>query len=136
MLKRENPEDPSCVGQKWTEEEEKLLLDELNQNINIETISQLHKRSIGGIHSRRRHIAYQLYLKHYSIQEIVNQTKLEYDCVKEAIDRRERHKSKKEIPVIKSPIPIESEIAEMKQDIKDIKSTIKELSKILKAIRV
>jgi hypothetical protein len=55
-----NPEKeyPSNMGQKWTDEEETLLLKELNENVDIETISQTHNRTTGGINSRRREIAY------------------------------------------------------------------------------
>jgi uncharacterized coiled-coil DUF342 family protein len=40
------------MGQKWTDDEDTLLLEELNKNIDIETISQTHKRTIGGVRSR------------------------------------------------------------------------------------
>jgi hypothetical protein len=54
MLKSQNPdkEYPASTGQKWTDDEEKLLLEELSKNMDIETIAQTHKRTIGGINSR------------------------------------------------------------------------------------
>ena len=51
------------MEQKWTDEEETLLLEELNKNIDIETISQTHNRTIGGINSPHREILYKMYLK-------------------------------------------------------------------------
>jgi len=121
------------MGQKWSDEEETLLLEELNKNIDIETISQTHNRTIGGINSRRREIAYKMYLKNVSMKEIINQTKLDDECIRQTIERRQNNNSKK-ITEIKTPISIESEIAEMKNEIKDLKNTIKELVDMMKAV--
>jgi len=135
MVKIQNPEKeyPSNMGQKWSDEEETLLLEELNKNIDIKTISQTHNRTIGGINSRRREIAYKMYLKNVSMKEIINQTKLDDGCIRQTIERRQNNNSKK-ITQIKTPISIESEIAEMKNEIKDLKNTIKELVDTMKAV--
>ena len=135
MVKIQNPEKeyPSNMGQKWSDEEEILLLEELNKNIDIETISQTHNRTIGGINSRRREIAYKMYLKNVSMKEIINQTKLDDECIRQTIERRQNNNSKK-ITEIKTPISIESEIAEMKNEIKDLKNTIKELVDMMKSV--
>jgi hypothetical protein len=135
MVKIQNPkkEYPSNMGQKWSDEEEILLLEELNKNIDIETISQTHNRTIGGINSRRREIAYKMYLKNVSMKEIINQTKLDDECIRQTIERRQNNNSKK-ITEIKTPISIESEIAEMKNEIKDLKNTIKELVDMMKSV--
>ena len=68
-LKSQNPNKnyPSNTGQKWTDEEESLLLEELSKGIDIEIIAQSHKRTIGGINSRRREIAYKLHVKNTSM---------------------------------------------------------------------
>ena len=62
-LKSKNPdkEYPSNTGQKWTEEEEKILIEELNKNIDIELIAKTHNRTTGGIQARRKEIAYKMY---------------------------------------------------------------------------
>ena len=82
-LKMENPdkEYPSNIGLTWFEDEETILLEELNKNIDIETISQKHKRTIGGINARRREIAYKMYLKNISIEEITEKTKLDAETI-------------------------------------------------------
>ena len=109
MVKIQNPEKeyPSNIGKKWSDEEEILLLEELNKNIDIETISQTHNRTIGGINSRRREIAYKMYLKNVSMKEIINQTKLDDECIRQTIERRQNNNSKK-ITEIKTPISIET----------------------------
>ena len=77
MLKTKNPDTdyPTNMGQKWTDEEENTLLQELDKNINIEIIAQTHNRTIGGIRGRQRTIAYNMYVKNVSIEEIIRKTK-------------------------------------------------------------
>ena len=48
-IQNEDKEYPSNVGQKWTDQEEILLLEELDKNININIIAQNHNRMVGGI---------------------------------------------------------------------------------------
>ena len=69
-ISNEDKEYPSNMGQKWSDEEETLLLEELNNNIDIEIIAQKHNRTIGGINSRRQEIAYKMYLKNVTIEKI------------------------------------------------------------------
>ena len=88
MVKTEK-EYPFNMGKKWTDEEESLLLEELNKNMDIEIISQIHKRTIGGINSRRREIVYKMYLKKIDMEEIIKRTKLDYECIRETIERRQ-----------------------------------------------
>ena len=56
-ISNEDKEYPSNMGQKWSNEEEILLLEELNNNIDIGIIAQKHNRTIGGINSRSKKIA-------------------------------------------------------------------------------
>ncbi len=135
MLKSQNPdkEYPSNIGLKWFEDEETILLEELNKNTDIEIIAQNHNRTIGGINSRRREIAYKMYLKNISIEEIIEKTKLDEECIKQIIDKRKNYNSKK-ITYTKKPISLESEIAEMKNDIKELKITIQKILEMLKLV--
>ena len=135
MLKSQNPdkEYPSNIGLKWFEDEETILLEELNKNIDIETISQNHKRTIGGINSRRREIAYKMYLKNISMEEIIEKTKLDLETINQTINKRINYNSKK-MTEPKNTISLESEIAEMKNDIKELKNTIKELVEMMKDV--
>ena len=137
MIKIKNPEKeyPSNMGQKWTDEEETLLLEELNKNIDIETISQIHNRTIGGINTRRREIAYKMYLKNVSIEEITKQTKLDDECIIQTIEKRQAiEKKTKKITEAQHPISIESEITEMKNEIKELRNTVKELVDMIKSV--
>jgi hypothetical protein len=135
MVKMKNPEKefPTNMGQKWTDAEETLLLEELNKNMDMETISQTHNRTIGGINSRRKEIAYKMYLKNVSMEEIINHTKLDDECIQQTIERRQNNNTNK-ITERKQHTPIKSEITEMKNEIKDLKNTIKELVEMMKAV--
>ena len=137
MLKSLNSDKmyPSNAGQKWTEEEETLLLKELSENTDIQAISQSHNRTTGGIISRCREIAYKLYSNNNSMEVIILKTKLDEDQIIEIIKKRQNKPNKcKFVTEIKKQFSIESEIYEMKNDIKELKNTIKELVEMMKAI--
>ena len=85
VIKKED----SNKGQKWTNEEELLLLQELNNNINIKSIAQSHKRTIGGINSRRRKIAFDLFNQKIPMKEIILKTKLSEDQINKTITLQE-----------------------------------------------
>jgi hypothetical protein len=137
MLKSQNPEKeyPSNTGQKWTNEEESLLLEELSKNIDIHLIAQFHNRTAGGINARRGQIAYKLYSNNNSMEEIILKTKLDEDQIIETI-KKQQNKSKKckSVTEIKKPFSIESEIYKIKNDINDLKNTLNELVEMMKAV--
>jgi hypothetical protein len=140
MLKTKNPDTdyPTNMGQKWTDEEENTLLQELDKNINIEIIAQTHNRSIGGIRGRQRTIAYNMYVKNVSIEEIIRKTKLDKELIMETITRKENPQKKVKItqePKIEpKKVSLENEIIEMRSEIKELKNTIKELVEMMKAV--
>jgi len=131
IIKSQNPDKayPSNVGQKWTDQEETLLLEELDKNFNINIIAQNHNRMRGGIISRQKEIAYKMYLKNYSMGEIVQKTKLDNESIKQIIEI----KNKKTQPEPKQFL-IENEIVEIKNDIKELKIVITELVEMMKAV--
>jgi hypothetical protein len=143
-ISNEDKEYPSNMGQKWNDEEETLLLQELNDNIDISIIAQKHNRTIGGINSRRREIAYKMYLKNVSIDEIIRQTKLDNISIEEIIKKRQNNNSKniktKEVDNVfisinkNDYIELQNDVKNMKNDIKQIKNTLKELVEMMKAV--
>lgn len=132
--KNSDKEYPSNLGQKWSDEEEILLLEELSKNTDIQLIAQSHNRTIGGINARRKQIVYKLYSNNISIEEIILKTKLEKDQIIEIIKRRQNNSTKSEVIEIKKLFSIESEIDELKNDIKEVKNTLKELVEMMKAV--
>jgi hypothetical protein len=143
-ISNEDKEYPSNMGQKWSNEEETLLLEELNNNIDIETIAQKHSRTIGGINSRRQEIAYKMHLKNVSIEEIIRLTKLDYVCIKQTIEKKQNNNSKKIktketdnvfISINKNDyIELQNDLKRIKNDIKDIKNTLGGLVEMMKAV--
>ena len=114
MFKTKNPHTdyPTNLGKKWTDEEENTLLQELDKNINIENIAQIHNRTIGGIRARQRTIAYNMYLKKASIEEIMIKTKLDKEQLMKIITKRRRRdgKSKNNLKTKNSPKKISNAI--------------------------
>jgi len=143
-ISNEDKEYPSNMGQKWSDEEEISLLEELNNNIAIGIIAQTHNRTIGGINSRRQEIAYKMYLKNVSFEEIIKQTKLDYNCIEQTIQKRQPKNSKKIktkevdnifISINKNDyIELENDVKSMKSDIYQIKNIVKELVEMMKAV--
>ena len=141
MLKTKNPDTdyPTNIGQKWTDEEENTLLQELDKNINIEVIAQTHNRTIGGIRCRQRTIAYNMYVKDVSIEEIIIKTKLDKEQILETITKKEKEntqKKTKKTKITQEPktVSLENEIIGMRSEIKELKNTIKELVDMMKAV--
>ena len=137
-LKSQNPdkEYPSRTGEKWSDKEETLLLEELSKNIDIQVIAQCHNRTTGGINSRRYEIAKKLYNNNISMEEIIFKTKLNEDQIIETCDKKlqKKHIKCKSVTEKFKPFSIESEISELKNEIKDLKNTIKELVEMIKAV--
>jgi len=147
MLKTKNPDKdyPTNKGKKWTDKEENLLLQELDENINIEIIAQTHDRTIGGIIGRQRTIAYNMYVKNASIEEIMIKTKLNKEQIMETITRKEmetitrKENPQKKVKITQKPkiepkLSLENEIIEIKSEIKELKNIIKELVEMMKAV--
>ena len=82
-------EKPENLGKAWTYKEEDQLLEELSKNIPVKLIAQNHKRTNSGIQARQKLIAYKLYLKKISIEEIIDKTKLDELCIHKVIQKYE-----------------------------------------------
>ena len=129
------------MGQKWSEEEETLLLEELNDNIDIEIIAENHKRTIRAINCRRREIAYKMYEKKISIEDIIKQTRLDYNLIEQIIQKIHNNNSKKNktnevdnvfISINKDDyMELQNDVKNIKNDIKQIKDRLGELFEML-----
>ena len=142
-ISNKDKEYPSNMGKKWSDEEETLLLQELNDNIDIKMITQKHKRTIGGINARRREIAYKMYVKKMSIEDIIKQTRLDYSCIEQTIQKRQNNNSNNKtkkvdnvfISINKNDyMELQNDVKNTKNDIKQIKNTLGELVEMMKAV--
>jgi len=140
MIRYKNPNKdyPINLGKKWEYIEEQTLLDELSRNMDIEFIAIRHGRTVGGINSRRREIAYKLYNQNCPIEEIINKTKLTRDEILETIKKKNLTSNIKNTNNVKQPVNNESELKaemrEMRNEISELKKTIKELVGMMNAV--
>jgi phosphoribosylformylglycinamidine (FGAM) synthase-like enzyme len=86
---------PSSFGSKWTDNEEKQLLDEIARNIDTQIIAEKHGRTLGGINSRIREIAYKMHISNFTIDKIIEATRLTKEQIDEIVERKERYKKEK-----------------------------------------
>jgi septal ring factor EnvC (AmiA/AmiB activator) len=127
----------SRKGEKWAEEEESLLLNEL-RNLSIEEIAKKHERTIWSIELRRRDIAYRMHIGDiFTTQDIVKITKLTESEILETIvktQEKEKKKREKEKAVPKDLKSVNENLNELKNEISELKSQIKELTEMLNAV--
>ena len=96
---------PQSKGQKWTIEEETQLLEELDKGLDNDSIAKIHKRTIGGITSRIRGVAYKMYIDNNSIEDISNKTKLDEIQILDIFERQQyKLRQKEEKKEEKEPI--------------------------------
>jgi hypothetical protein len=148
---------PSNIGSKWTNKEDETLLEEIANNISFQEIALNHKRTTGGIHARRREIAYKMHLEYDSMEEIIKKTKLSEEEIALTINRRanaverkhireeirtktnitERKQEQDEVKINKKDIDlseIKSELTTMRSEIFELKKTVNELAEMLKLV--
>ena len=76
------------MGQKWTEDELEQLFVELNENLDLEKIAEIHERTIGSIRSKRNQILYEEYKKNNN-SDVDNDEFVEDICYKFNIKEKE-----------------------------------------------
>jgi hypothetical protein len=117
----------SNSGNKWTENEENQLLENLNKGCKIDQIAEIHGRSIGAINSRINDIAYKMHVNNIPIAEIMNKTKLEEYEIKIVIENKVNNTPVKKQPTGKKTM--EEQIAELKKEVAELKKAVYELSR-------
>lgn len=86
----ENDFHPIRMGQPWSEDEDKRLLESIHKKRSIETIASEHQRTKGGIDSRRKFLATEYhYNDNLPIETICMYTGLSKIQVEMAINKRE-----------------------------------------------
>ena len=86
---KSKPEGFENMGCPWNDVELLQLLKEVKDKIPYEDMAKAHKRTVGGITSRLRQLAYDYYTEEKSIDEIMVITGLSKDIVVDTITRRE-----------------------------------------------
>ena len=137
LLQESGKDYPKNLGKLWSQDEENLLLQQISENIDIETIAIKHERTTGGIIAKINDIVYKMYIDNISISEIIEKTKLDEKTIEEVIEKKKvKIKDGKNIKKIKTPLKIDdnSDIIEIKNDIKELKILMKKMNEMIKAI--
>ena len=151
IWKDKHPESdvPESMGKKWTPEEIKQLLSHIQSGVTIEIIAGNHKRSEGGIRSKLRGIAYDMYCKDLPMEEITMKTGVSSADVMDTVYRKNNLMEKKKIPIklpeVNNVSSMEDrnsetiqnvyvEVQTMKTEMRELKNNVKELIELLQAI--
>ena len=87
---------PARMGKAWDDHETSNLLKKIRENKTVDTIAKEHERTVGGITSRLRVLAYEFYEEGKTIDQIKKYTGLSTEQIADSISKREYAKSIKE----------------------------------------
>ena len=118
----------SRVLKTWSVTEEEQLLKEIADNLDNETIAANHARTVGGIISRVKEVAYKMHIKKVPMDEIIAKTKLTIEEVNLIISKKETAKKVKEEKIK------EKKEEEKKIDIPNIQEQLKIINEKLDLI--
>ena len=143
------PEGCENMGAAWRESEIEELLEEVRDGQTYEEIAKTHKRTVGGIITRLKDIAYECHNKQMPINEIVLLTSISKNDVIDTIIQKDKRKenmekrkekqatvfelSSKTKPVTQTT-STSSEIAELKNEVLSIKKDVKEILRLMNAL--
>ncbi len=90
---------PERTGNIWSKEEDAQLLKEIKDGINLDKISEIHKRTRNGIYCRKKTIATQMYESGYNTDIITNKLSIsnnEYlDIINEFKNKNKKNNEKR-----------------------------------------
>jgi hypothetical protein len=120
---------PKNMGSKWTEIEESELLANIQNQLDIEEVAKKHSRTRGAITARLEVIAMRMYEENrYDAEHIEKATRMNERCIRDAIDKRDKNKSKYETKYSHSHTD-NTDIANLKKEIIELKAIIKDLKR-------
>jgi len=137
---RTNPTGLENIGKAWKKEEIDILLNEIKDKKEYKEIAESHKRTIGGITSRLRSIAANLYVdQDKTVEECIKITGLDKSDIIDAINKREySDRIKIESKQIKTQVkrhdvsvPTSVPVSELRQEIITIKKDVKEILRLM-----
>ena len=87
---------PARMGKAWDDHETLNLLKKIRENKTVDIIAKEHERTVGGITSKLRVLAYEFYEEGKTIDQIKKYTGLSTEQIADSISKREYAKSIKE----------------------------------------
>ena len=137
-MKQENPDLPKRIGVYWSDEEESQLLQLLHEGKTHEEIAKTLERTSGSIKGRLWTISAKMYTKGMTNEEISKITFLSDESIKEAIEKHNSKKIKKERSIeekVMKKQPVQAKLITVPQsDIMELKLVMFEIRDLLKKI--
>jgi hypothetical protein len=132
---------PSNMGCKWSDIEERALLDNIQNNLDIEEIAKKHSRTSGAISARLEVIAMRMYEENrYDTEYIEKLTRLNEQTIQEAINKKraksERYETKNydvyrtevmKVTKVTEVMTLKRDLQICFDEIKDIKANVRVL---------
>ena len=91
-MREGNPDLPSRIGERWSDEEENQALTMLSEGNSNEDIAKSLQRTVSSIKERLLHISYKMYSDNVPMHEIIEKTQIPEEEIRIKIDK-ERSKS-------------------------------------------
>lgn len=128
---------PANMGSKWTDAEERALLDSTRKNLDIEEIAKKHGRTQGAISARLEVVAMRMYEENrYDTEYIEEVTKMNESRIQEAIYKKNKSKGSgygsgnyyetKNTRYVEIDI-IKKDLQKYYEELKELKDTIKNI---------
>lgn len=99
-IRKKKKEGLEGVGKRWTEEEEKQMVEEI-KTLSVEEVAKIHKRMPGGISARLCLVAARLLKEGKSMEEVVLATKQSKDNIEDFIKKNGDGSKTKPTPTAK-----------------------------------
>ena len=137
-MKEDNPDLPNRIGVYWSDEEESQLLQLLHDGKTHEEIAKTLERTSGSIKGRLWTISAKMYTNGMTNEEISKVTFLSDESIKEAIEKHNSKKIKKERSIeekVMKKQPVQAKLITVPQsDIMELKLVMFEIRDLLKKI--
>jgi hypothetical protein len=115
---------PKNMGSKWTDIEEMELLENIRNHLDFDEIAKKHSRTRGAITARLEVIAIRMYEENrYDTEHIEEATRLNERSIREAIERKNKNKSKYETK-FSDTTNTNIEISNLKKEVMELKAIV------------
>lgn len=125
------PNYPARMGKAWDDHETLNLLKKIRENKTVDIIAKEHERTVGGITSKLRVLAYEFYEEGKTIDQIKKYTGLSTEQIADSISKREYAKSILKNKLKEDPIDKKMNQEELLQAVREIRD---KCNKILESI--
>lgn len=125
------PNYPARMGKAWDDHETLNLLKKIRENKTVDTIAKEHERTVGGITSKLRVLAYEFYEEGKTIDQIKKYTGLSTEQIADSISKREYAKSILKNKLKEDPLDKKMNQEELLQAVREIRD---KCNKILESI--